>query len=407
MYRVSPHLVHFAWALGAGVSLATVWVNGDSASYYDVVEYRFWAPHLPPMISLPDPIMSLQFLTSQALMAFFIAHIAKELWEALVLSSGALALGYRRMMPLGAVLGGVFGAMFVWAVLPFAGLAGFDLAPLAGWPLPIGADVVLCYVFGVWVFGKGHPALHLLLLMAAAFDILCLLAMAADSAAQGGRPLWLGVSGGALAAVWYVSSRHARPSASQVAHRRAALLWPYALAGLMCWLGFVLAGLPGALGLLPLIPLVPHAERSFGLFAEAEDILHDPLNRLAHLTAKLVTFALFLFGFTRGAVDFGSVGALTMQILAALWLGKPLGVLAGAILGLRFSGRGLPKGISAGDLGLIAVLSGMGLTVPLLALDTALPGGLPADQVRAGLAISLGFGLLAVSIARLFRIRRS
>jgi hypothetical protein len=69
----------------------------------------------------------------------------------------------------------------------------FDLGPLAGWSLPVGSDVVLCYVFGTWVFGKGHPALHLLLLMAIAFDILGLLAMAIDSAAQGVQPLWLGI----------------------------------------------------------------------------------------------------------------------------------------------------------------------------------------------------------------------
>jgi len=406
MYRVSSHLVHFAWALGAGLVLAAVWVNYDPASYYDVIEYRLWAPHLSGFLSLPDPIVSLQFLTSQALMALFVALIAKELWEALVLSSGALALGYRRMMPMGAVLGGVGGAVLVWWALPFAGLVGFGLAPTAGWLLPIGSDVVFCYIFGVWAFGKGHPALHLLLLMAAAFDILGLLAMALGSAGYGVRPLWLGVSVMALVALWRFSSRHAHPTATEVAHRRAALLWPYALAGLLCWAGFVLAGLPGALGLLPLIPLVPHAERSFGLFAEAEDILHDPLNRLAHLIAKAVTLTLFLFGLTCGAVDFGAFGVLTSQIVAALCLGKPLGVLAGAALGLRISGRGLPKGISATDLGLIAVLSGMGMTVPLLALDTALPGGLPADQVRAGLAISLGFGLMAVAIARLVRKRR-
>jgi len=211
----------------------------------------------------------------------------------------------------------------------------------------------------------------------------------------------------ALLAVWRFSSRHAHPGASEIAHRRAALLWPYALAGFVCWLGFVLSGLPGALGLLPLIPLIPHAERSFGLFAEAEDVLHDPLNRLAHLLALPVTVTLFLFGLTRGAVDLQSFGALTPQILSALWLGKPLGILAGAWIGLRLSGRPMPKGVSAFDLGLIAILLGMGMTLPLLALDTALPAGLPADQVRAGLAASLGFGLLALLLARVFGPKRA
>jgi NhaA family Na+:H+ antiporter len=407
MYRVSPHIVQFAWALGAGLALATLWVNLDPASYYDVIEYRLWALHLPDSLSLPDPIFSAQYITSQALMALFIALIAKELWEALVLSHGALARGHRRMMPLGAVLGGVLGAVAVWVALPLHSAALFDLGPLTGWSLPVGSDVVLCYVFGAWVFGKGHPALHLLLLMAIAFDILGLLAMAIDSAAQGVQPLWLGLSVLALIALWHFSSRHARAGASEIAHRRAAHLWPYALAGVVCWAGFVLSGLPGALGLLPLIPLIPHAERSFGLFAEAEDVLHDPLNRFAHLLALPVTVALFLFGLTRGAVDVTAFGTLTPRILAALWLGKPLGLLVGALIGLRLSGRPLPKGVGLFDLVLIAVLSGIGLTVPLLTLDTALPAGLPADQVRAGLAASLAFGLLALALARIFGDRRA
>ncbi len=407
MYRVSPHIVQFAWALGAGLGLATLWVNLDPASYYDVIEYRLWGPHLPDGLSLHDPIFSAQYITSQALMALFIALIAKELWEALVLSHGTLSRRHRRMMPLGAVLGGVLGAVAVWVALPLNSAALFDLGALTGWSLPVGSDVVLCYVFGAWVFGKGHPALHLLLLMAIAFDILGLLAMAIDSAVQGVQPLWLGLSVIALIALWRFSSRHARAGASEIAHRRAAHLWPYALAGGVCWAGFVLSGLPGALGLLPLIPLIPHAERSFGLFAEAEDVLHDPLNRFAHLLALPVTLALFLFGLTRGAVDMTAFGTLTPRILAALWLGKPLGLLAGALIGLRLSGRPLPKGVGLFDLVLIAVLSGIGLTVPLLTLDTALPAGLPADQVRAGLAASLAFGLLALALARIFGQRRA
>jgi len=407
MYRVSPHIVQFAWALSAGLGLATLWVNLDAASYYDVIEYRLWAPHLPDSLSLPDPIFSAQYITSQALMALFIALITKELWEALVLSHGALSRGHRRMMPLGAVLGGVLGAVATWVALPLHSAALFDLGPLMGWSLPVGSDVVLCYVFGTWVFGKGHPALHLLLLIAIAFDILGLLAMAIDSAAQGVQPLWLGLSVVALIALWRFSSRHARAGATEIAHRHAAHLWPYALAGGVCWAGFVLSGLPGALGLLPLIPFIPHAERSFGLFAEAEDVLHDPLNRFGHLLALPVTATLFLFGLTRGAVDVTAFGTLTPRILAALWLGKPLGLLAGALIGLRLSGRPLPKGVGLFDLVLIALLSGIGLTVPLLTLDTALPAGLPADQVRAGLAASLAFGLLALALARIFGQRRA
>jgi NhaA family Na+:H+ antiporter len=115
---------------------------------------------------------------------------------------------------------------------------------------------------------------------------------------------------------------------------------------------------------------------------------------------------LFLFGLTRGAVEFSDLGPMTTRVLAALWLGKPLGLLIGAGVAMALRRRKIPQGLRLSDLGLIAILSGMGLTVPLLALDSALPGGLPAGQARAGVALSLGYGVLALGLGRLLGARR-
>ena len=75
-------------------------------------------------------------------------------------------------------------------------------------------------------------------------------------------------------------------TASETARRRGLAIWPYIIAGVISFVGVAAAGLPPALGLLPVIPAIPHADRSFGLFAEAEEFLHDPLNRLAHLLVR-------------------------------------------------------------------------------------------------------------------------
>lgn len=399
MYRVSPHVRYFATALLSGAGAATLWVNLSPDSYYDVLEYRISLPDLPDALGLPDPVLTLQSITSEGLMALFIAFIGKELWEALVLERGALAGATRRSVPLGAVIGGVLGAVLVWLLVLPADPDVTALGHFAGWPLPIGSDVVLCYVFGAWVFGRDHPALHLLLLIAIAFDILGLLALGLAFPGAGLRPAWLLVSAAALALVWTFATRLAHPQASERQHRRAAALWPYALAGVFCWLGVVLSGLPGALGLLPLIPLIPHAERSFGLFAEAEELLHDPLNRLAHLVVSPLPAVLCLFGLTRGGVDLSAFGPMTARVVAAMWVGKPLGILIGAGVALLWRGGKMPSGMSLFDLCLIAILSGIGLTVPLLALDSALPGGILADQARAGLALSLLCGPLALALS--------
>jgi NhaA family Na+:H+ antiporter len=406
MYRVSSYVRSFAAALVGGAVLASVWVNISPDSYYDAVEYRFWTPALPDWMNLPDPVLTLQLITSEGLMALFIAFITKELWEAMVLERGALAGASRRSVPIGAVVGGVLGAVLVWLLIqPSDPMLG-DLDWQAGWPLPIGSDVTLCYVFGAGVFGRSHPALHVLLLISIAFDILGLLALGLGFPTGSLHPVWLALPVVSLGLLWALVARLARPDAAEVQHRRAAALWPYLLAGAISWLGVVLAGLPGALGLLPLIPLVPHAERSFGLFAEAEEFLHDPLNRLAHLMVRPLPVILFLFGLTRGAVEFSDLGPMTTRVLAALWLGKPLGLLIGAGVAMALRRRKIPQGLRLSDLGLIAILSGMGLTVPLLALDSALPGGLPAGQARAGVALSLGYGVLALGLGRLLGARR-
>ncbi|MBI1172646.1 hypothetical protein GC209_14720 [bacterium] len=407
MYRVSPHFRHFARALVGGAAAATLWVNIDPESYYDVLEYRLWAPTLPDWIGRPDPVLTLQFIVSEGLMALMIAFIAKELWEALVLERGALAGATRRVVPLGAVVGGVIGAVLVWLLALPADPDVMALGRAAGWPLPIGSDVVLCYVFGVWVFGKAHPALHLLLLISIAFDILGLIGLGLAFPTEGLHPAWLSLTALALIAVWIFAARLARPEATELQHRRAGSLWPYLLAGFLSWTGVLLAGLPGALGLLPLVPLVPHAERSFGLFAEAEEFLHDPLNRLAQLLVRPLPVVLFLFGLTRGGIDLSALGPMTGRVLAALWLGKPLGLAIGAFVAVVLWRGKLPAGLQIHDILLIALLSGSGFTVPLLALDSGLPGGLIAEQARAGVALSLLFGPLALGLSRLVpRARR-
>ena len=47
MYRVSPFITAFAWALLGGIAVATVWVNFSPATYYDLVELRVADVTLP------------------------------------------------------------------------------------------------------------------------------------------------------------------------------------------------------------------------------------------------------------------------------------------------------------------------------------------------------------------------
>lgn len=406
MYRVSAFMPRFGAALLGGAALATVWVNLAPASYYDAIEWRLLDLAPPGWLApLPFSVTPLNLVADGA-MALFLFFIGKELWEALTLEEGALK-GQQALFPAGLTLGGLVGAALMWvlvgSLIETAEEAGFA----TGWQVPLGTDVVLCFLVGRSVFGPGHPALHLLLLLAIASDILALVVAGLSHPTFSFRLAWLLLPLAAALGTWVLFGRTPDASAPETRRRASQRLLPYIAAGVLSWVGVAASGLPPVLGLLPVIPAIAHADRSFGLFAEAEELLHDPLNRLTHALAWPLTVILFLFGLTRGGVDLSAFAPTTLTTLAALWLGRPLGmVLIGlglaAALGLR-----LPSGVTLRDVLRITLILAMGFTVPVLSLETALPGGAMQEAARLGLAISLFAGALALMLARRRPVQQS
>lgn len=409
MYRVSPFVRRFAVALLGGAGVATLWVNLSPASYYDAIEWRIFdlerLAALPVGQTLGQALPETFLLTpltlvSDGLMALFLFFVGKELWEALVLERGALT-GRQAMLPAFAVAGGMLGAVLVWGL--WSALFGVAEGGVwAGWPVPLGSDIILGYVIARVVFGADHPALHVLLLTSIASSLAGLLLAGIASLTFGLNLLWLGLPVAATGLAWRTYGRTG-PKAPELARRRSLALWPWLLAGLASWIGVAAAGLPPALGLLPIIPAIPHADRTFGLFAEAEEFLHDPLNRLSHLLVKPLALVLFGFGLTQGGIDLGAFAPTSGAVLSALWIGKPLGFLSAVLMAALWFRLDLPCGVRISDLLLVAMISGVGFTLPLLTLDSALPGGAEAEAARMGAALSMLLAPLVVGLARVLR----
>ena len=410
MYRVSPFMQRFAISLCLGVALATLWVNLAPASYYDMIEWRMsdlaW---IKPLFPAPPSLTPLN-LVAEALIPLFMFLIGKELWEAIVLERGGLA-GRAAILPLAGALGAALAAVLIWQIMAIWIDPNAETLLRTGWPVPIGGDVVLVYLFGRLTFARTSNALRLLLLVMIALDMMGLILLGLTHP-NGGllRLTWLMLP---LAAALILRRLHGRPSqlaldgragdgraGSERARRLAMRLWPYVLAGIISYAGVIAAGLPGALGLLPIIPAIAHASRSFGLFAEAEELLTDPLNRLAHALIWPITWILFIFGLTRGGIDMAAFAPPTIMVLAAYWVGKPLGFLAATALVLRWGGAKLPQDCAPAALVRVALLLGIGFTVPVLALDTALDGGEVAEAARLGLAASFAMGLMTLVLPR-------
>ncbi len=405
MYRISPFMQRFALSLGAGAAVATVWANLDPSSYYDMIEWRMLDLDVLRALFPNPPSLTPLNLIAEVLIPLFMFLIGKELWEAIVLERGGFS-GPAALLPFAGTIGAVLGAGLVWRIGAEIMDPGRETLLTSGWPMPIGGDVVLVYLFGRMAFDRRSNALRLLLLVMIALDMLGLVLLGLTHP-NGGllRLAWLIVPALAAAIVWYLHARPIQAAADpdaipERARQRAAMLWPYVLAGVASYAGVIAAGLPGALGLLPIVPAILHADRSFGLFAQAEELLQDPLNRLAHALIHPITAVLFIFGLTRGGFDLGAYAPPTLLVLMAYWVGKPLGFLAGTFAALRFGGGGLPQDISGMALIRVALLLGMGFTVPVLALDTALDGGEIAEAARLGLALTFGLGIVSLALPR-------
>ena len=399
MYRVSSFVRTFAFALLGGLAIATLWVNLSPAGYYDFLEWRLVDLPLPAWMAERQLSLTPLKVVGDGLMAFFMFFIGKELWESLVLERGALS-GRRALVPMGLSFGAMLGAAVMWVVVSTLVETADEAEFATGWVVPLGSDVVLCYLMGRWVFGPGHMALHVILLLTISADIIGLLVLGLSAPDASLRLLWLVLPVVASGGVWALFGRQANHATNERRKRRALHLWPYIAAGVLSWIGVAASGLPPSLGLLPVIPAIAHADRAFGLFAEAEHLLHDPLNRLAHMLIVPLGVILFLFGLIFGGIDLAAFGPTTLVVLAAMWIGKPTGLVAAWVLFERLADMHLPHGLVRRDLYLIALIMGIGFTVPVLALDRALPGGAMQEAARLGFALSLFAAPIALLLSR-------
>ncbi len=409
MYRVSHALTIFAVCLVIGIALALVWSNLSPESYEDMVEWRLLDRFA---IGYPNPdeggmasrTLTLQYLVNNVLMALFFLLAGKEFWEAVAQKSGALR-GKRAIVPVGATLGAILAPILIYLAISATTRSAEWQDLRGGWAIPAAGDLVLAYVVGRGVLGRRHPGLRLLMLVAVTSECAAIAGLGLFLPAGPVQPLWLVLPLASPLLVWWTVGRAGRGWQRESLNRSFGLL-PWAIAGALSWYGVQQAGLHPAIGLLPLLPAIPHASRAFGFFAEAEEFLTDPLNRIAHLLTLPVAASLFLFGLINGGGQLAAYDPATTVTFFALFLGKPIGLCFGASLATRLFGLGLPEGLSYANLALLGLIAACSLTVPLLMADATLPGGAVQAAAKLGLISSLLLAPTAAIMARLLRLGR-
>lgn len=399
-------LQEFSIPLLSGVFVALFVANIMPEAYARILH---WEP-ISGLELFHHPV-TFHFLVNDVFMVFFFGIAAKEITES-CLPGGALNPPAKAVTPLIATLGGVLGPVVVfcgglWAAYQI-GLYSSDTHVWAhlmrGWGIPTATDIALAWLFARTVFGKGHPAVAFLLLLAVADDAigLVIIALFYGDPAHPAEPTYL------LLTLLGMGVAYAM-------RRFGVRTWyPYVfVAGPLSWSGLILAHLHPALALAVIVPFLPWPRRDFGLFDQrdeyrqmgpelAAELSVEPaaLNQYEHQTKLFVDFGLFFFAFCNAGVVLATAGTMSWLILASLVIGKTVGI-AGAGLAARAVGLTLPAGMNVRDLVMAGFIAALGLTVALFVADAAFKtDALLQGQAKMGALLSGLVGPLAWMIGR-------
>ena len=162
--------------LGVFVALAAANLAPETYQYYWGAGHAgdHWLPF--GNLTLLGHPLTLHFLVNDLFMVLFFGIAAKEITES-CLPGGSLHPLRKAVNPLLATAGGVIGPVGVFFLalsLSFEmGIYGPEASWSAlqrGWGIPTATDIALVWLAARAVFGKGHPAVDFLLLLAVADD---------------------------------------------------------------------------------------------------------------------------------------------------------------------------------------------------------------------------------------------
>ena len=379
-----------------GTVIALLWANIDHHSY----EAAFHKQNF-----LNGHYNFFHFLVNDVFMVLFFGVATKEISESF-LPGGPLSSVKKAAMPVIATIGGLVGPVGLFFILRAVFAPEPDI--FRAWAVPTATDIAYAWLFAGLIFGKGHPAVLMLLVIAVLDDLIGMLIIATFYTSEI-FPEWLGL----VAAGMIIGEIFRRTGVKS--------FWAYFLICTpLCWLGLFKTGVHPALAMVPVVPFMPHAERDHGIFAEGNS-QHDTMNEFEHFFKPIVDVGLFTFGLANAGVvlNVNSVtGSPTWIIFTSLLLGKSIGVSMFAYIG-KLLGLSLPDGMGLKHVVVMGAVAAIGFTVALFVTSVALSTGVTpelseiyvksgtADMLRLGALLSFAAGPLAWIMAKVLGIQKS
>ena len=370
-----------------GVIAGLIVANIDNHFYEKLVDYAVFGEDA----KLFGHELTAHFFINSVFMVFFFGIATKEITDA-ALPGGALNPMRKAINPLLGTLGGVLGPAGVYFLLAFVIYGGSDdFSDVAnGWAIPTATDIALAWLVARIVFGRVHPAVSFLLLLAVADDAIGLgiIAIFYTDPDAPAAPVWLLLTVGGMAVAYGM-------------RRLEVKSWiPYiAISGVLSWLGLLKAAIEPALALVVIVPFLPGPSSVGPKEIEApaatgHALGHSPLEQFEHQLKLFVDVGLFLFAFANAGVPFSSINEVTAIVLISLIGGKTVGItlFSGAASKIGFP---LPSGMGMRHLAVAGLIAGLGLTVALFVAEKAFPGPPFENPAKMGAVLSAGVALLA------------
>lgn len=393
--RTTNLLAEFSIPLLLGVVVAMLAANLAPGWYHHAVE---WEPF--GHVSLLGHHLTLHFLVNDLFMVFFFGIAAKEITES-ALPGGSLNPISKALNPLFATAGGVFGPIGVFLIGLFAletmGVYEPGSGASRGWGIPTATDIALAWMVARAVFGKGHPAIDFLLLLAIADDAIGL-GIIAVFYGDPAHPAEI------LPLAW-VAAGIALAGGMRLMKVNTWLPYVF-VAGPVAWYGLMEAHLHPALALVPIVPLIPGPSTDTGLFVEEDEVdhghggHHSPLHLFEHQLKPFVDFGLFFFAFANAGVAMSGVGPMTGLVFVALLVGKTVGITFCSLLADKL-GFSLPQGMEIRDVVMAGYIAGLGLTVALFVSSAAFTDPVLQGEAKMGALFSGFIGVSAIVIGKM------
>jgi len=414
----------YAIALTSGIIVALIIAN------IDYLKYDFWFGNEKnhsekniiksyknhPLffdLIINDHELTINFIVNEILMCFFFGLAVKEIVEALRFGGSLYPINYNILNPIFATLGGIIVpiAIYFFLIICFEDNIGFPRnETYVGWGIPVATDISIAWITSIFVFGRNHPAINYLLILAIFDDGIGMLIIAIFY--NEGCPDWkyLGLVIIAMMINYLLSKIKVR----------SWVLYIF-IAGPISWLGFQFSNLHPALALVPIIVFIPskieyYPKKNFinqqigneneTLIDESIKIGPETIYVLENFEKSIAPFVdifvLFSFGLTNAGVKVNEMSIYSIIILLSLVIGKTIGITLFSIFSSFILRSKLPNGIDHKKLIMISFIASIGLTVSLFISGEAFPDNEKLEsQAKFGSLLSIFISPIAILIGRL------